>query len=92
MGHLNKILKMTKDPLPLMVDLLDVISQVFLPYKPPAGQVLFRGGIFEEYVQLSCPRHQTSNCVSPEGFLLLEQVQGVMGLPLQQKVENVAVF
>ena len=92
MGHLTKILKMMENPLPLMIDLLDVISQVFLPYKPPPGQVLYRGGIFDEYVQLSCPRHQASHVVSPEGFLLLEQVEEVMGLTLQQKVEKVAVY
>ena len=61
MGHLTKILKMMENPLPLMIDLLDVISQLFLPYKPPPGQVLYRGGIFDEYVQLSCPRHQASH-------------------------------
>ena len=75
-----ELLKTREDPLPHLLDLLDLICERF----PPTGPT--ENG---ECVQVSCPRHG-SHSVAPIGFQLLEAVEAALGT-LEQRLQLVQV-
>ena len=72
-----ELLKTREDPLPHLLDLLDLICERFPPTRPT------------EFVQVSCPRHG-SHSVAPIGFQLLEAVEAALGT-LEQRLQVVQV-
>ena len=78
MQHLAKIATLMGIPKHLLLDLLDVICRRC----PPTNSW---------FVQLNCPRHKTHS-ISPEGFLLLEEVEGGVGSAVAvQHIEKVLI-
>ena len=72
-----ELLKTREDPLPHLLDLLDLICERFPPTRPT------------EFVEVSCPRHG-SHSVAPIGFQLLEAVEAALGT-LEQRLQLVQV-
>ena len=67
--NLATILKLMGQPKDLLLDLLDLICEGL----PPLVDVV------TNQLQIVCPRHPEPHNVSPAGFLLLEQVESVLG-------------
>ena len=67
--NLATILKLMGQPKDLLLDLLDLICEGL----PPLVDVV------TNQLQIVCPRHPQPHNVSPAGFLLLEQVESVLG-------------
>ena len=77
--NLASILKLMKEPKDLLLDLLDVICER-VPSIPSR----------REQLQMVCPRHPDPHSVSPVGFLLLEEVERVLGT-VEQRIESIEV-
>jgi len=80
--NLASILKLMKEPKDLLLDLLDVICERVPSILLPFGSC--------EQLQMVCPRHPDSHSVSPAGFLLLEEVERVLGTA-EQRIESIEV-
>ena len=74
--HLVAILKLMRDPRPLLLDLLDLICERFPPhdihFQPERMSI----------VRLACPRHPEGHVTPFSGFLLLEEVESAFGSAL----------
>ena len=77
-----ELLKTREDPLPHLLDLLDLICERFPPTGPAEDWI-------GEFLQVSCPRHG-SHSVAPIGFQLLEAVEAALGT-LEQRLQLVQV-
>jgi len=73
MKKLATILKLMEQPKDLLLDFLDVICEGL----PPLTHVV-------NQLQIVCPRHLQPHNVSTAGFLLLEEVEGVLGSSKQR--------
>lgn len=76
---LAAILKLMEQPKDLLLDLLDVICEAL----PPLTCVL-------NQLQIVCPRHPQPHIVSPAGFLLLEEVESLLG-STEQRIQSIKV-
>ena len=76
--NLANILKLMKEPKDLLLDLLDVICKR-IPATAHSNQL-----------QMVCPRHPDPHSISPAGFLLLEEVEGILGTA-EQRIESIEV-
>ena len=77
--NLASILKLMKESKDLLLDLLDVICER-VPSIPSR----------REQLQMVCPLHPDPHSVSPVGFLLLEEVERVLGT-VEQRIESIEV-
>ena len=73
------ILKLLKDPMTLLLDLLDVICERF-------AQNETQDRFFFPLFTVGCPCHSGSHSVSLPGFLLLEEAEGAFGTAVQHLV------
>ena len=80
MKNLATILKLMGQPKDLLLDLLDLICEGL----PPLVDVV------TNQLQIVCPRHPEPHNVSPAGFLLLEQVESVLG-STEQRIQSMDV-
>ena len=82
-----ELLKLMGTPEDLLHHLLDAVAKIF----PPDGDFLEPGPFprFPCLVRVSCPCLE-SHAVSPTGFLLLEEIECVLGTT-EQKVEEVTI-
>ena len=68
------ILNLLKEPMTLLLDLLDVICERFVQNEP------------QDRFTVGCPCHSGSHSVSLPGFLLLEEAEGAFGTAVQPLV------
>ena len=82
-----ELLKLMGTPEDLLHHLLDTVAKIF----PPDGDFLEPGPFprFPCLVRVSCPCLE-SHALSPTGFLLLEEIESVLGTT-EQKVEEVTI-
>ena len=78
--NLATILKLMGQPKDLLLDLLDLICEGL----PPLVDVV------TNQLQIVCPRHPEPHNVSPAGFLLLEEVESVLG-STEQRIQSMDV-
>ena len=81
-GKLASILKLMKKPKDLLLDLLDVICE-----RVPSIEHMFGTG---NQLQMACPRHPDPHSVSPAGFILLEEVERVLGTA-EERIQSIEV-
>ena len=81
--NLATVLKLMGKPKDLLLDLLDLICEG-LP--PLVGLTVMA----TNQLQIVCPRHPEPHNVSPAGFLLLEEVESVLGTT-EQRIQSMDV-
>ena len=81
--NLATVLKLMGKPKDLLLDLLDLICEG-LP--PLVGLTVMA----TNQLQIVCPRHPEPHNVSPAGFLLLEEVESVLG-STEQRIQSMDV-
>ena len=79
MKNIAAILKLMEQPKELLLDLLDVICEGLPPLTRLVNQL-----------QMVCPRHPEPHNVSPDGFLLSEVVESVLGTS-EQRIQSMEV-
>ena len=72
-----QVLKMMKNSRPYLLDLLDIICEMF------GGEESYQDR-FGASIEMACPRHTRHHEVDAVGFLLLEQVEASMGSTMQK--------
>ena len=72
-----QVLKMMKNSRPYLLDLLDIICEMF------GGEESYQDR-FGASIEMACPRHTRHHEVDAVGFLLLEEVEAAMGSTMQK--------